>query len=195
MYTIFFWVSNPLCLSVSSAIFSDYSFQVHHLVLTRMTGCSLHMQWPLTSQLHGSVSQREQLVFSLRIKLHALIRLGVSPPSFDTGARNGVLCGSWQSHLSLKKIGLAEVWTRVSQMTHHRSIHYSTSSCSYVHNYHVGNYVRENCMQICKYANGRYWLLPTATSISYQPFLIKCFLFLFFSLPLEKIGTAFPCRL
>jgi hypothetical protein len=23
----------------------------------------LHMQWPLTSQLHGSVSQREQLVF------------------------------------------------------------------------------------------------------------------------------------
>jgi hypothetical protein len=29
------------------------------------------MQWPLTSQLHGSVSQREQLFFSLRIKLHA----------------------------------------------------------------------------------------------------------------------------
>jgi hypothetical protein len=28
-----------------------------------MTGISLHMQWPLTSQLHGSVSQREQLVF------------------------------------------------------------------------------------------------------------------------------------
>jgi hypothetical protein len=30
-------------------------------LLTRMTGNSLHMQWPLTSQLHGSVSQREQL--------------------------------------------------------------------------------------------------------------------------------------
>jgi hypothetical protein len=28
-----------------------------------MTGISLHKQWPLTSQLHGSVSQREQLVF------------------------------------------------------------------------------------------------------------------------------------
>jgi hypothetical protein len=28
-----------------------------------MTGISFHMQWPLTSQLHGSVSQREQLVF------------------------------------------------------------------------------------------------------------------------------------
>jgi hypothetical protein len=26
-----------------------------------MTGISLHMQWPLTSQFHGSVSQREQL--------------------------------------------------------------------------------------------------------------------------------------
>jgi hypothetical protein len=36
-----------------------------------MTGISLHMQWPLTSQLHGSVSQREQLFFSLRNKLHA----------------------------------------------------------------------------------------------------------------------------
>jgi hypothetical protein len=31
-------------------------------LLTRMTGISLHMQWPLTSQSHGSVSQREQLV-------------------------------------------------------------------------------------------------------------------------------------
>jgi hypothetical protein len=41
-------------------------------LLTGMTGISLHMQWPLTSQLHGSVSQREQLVFTLRIKLHAL---------------------------------------------------------------------------------------------------------------------------
>jgi hypothetical protein len=32
-------------------------------LLTRMTGNSLHMQWPLTSQLHGSVSQSEQWVF------------------------------------------------------------------------------------------------------------------------------------
>jgi hypothetical protein len=31
------------------------------------------MQWPLTSQLHGSVSQKEQLVFSLRIKLNIQI--------------------------------------------------------------------------------------------------------------------------
>jgi hypothetical protein len=39
------------------------------------------MQWPLTSQLHGSVSQREQLVFSLWIKLHALIQQGVPRPA------------------------------------------------------------------------------------------------------------------
>jgi hypothetical protein len=32
-------------------------------LLTGMTSNSLHMQWPLTSQLHGSVSEREQLVF------------------------------------------------------------------------------------------------------------------------------------
>jgi hypothetical protein len=32
-------------------------------LLTRMTDNSLHMQWPLTSQSHGSVSQREQLFF------------------------------------------------------------------------------------------------------------------------------------
>jgi hypothetical protein len=32
-------------------------------LLIAMTGISLHMQWPLTSQLHGSVSQREQLFF------------------------------------------------------------------------------------------------------------------------------------
>jgi hypothetical protein len=36
--------------------------------------------------------------FLLRIKPHALLWLGVSPPSFDTGARNGVLCGSQLSH-------------------------------------------------------------------------------------------------
>jgi hypothetical protein len=29
-------------------------------LLTGMTGNALHMQWPLTSQLHGSVSQRGQ---------------------------------------------------------------------------------------------------------------------------------------
>jgi uncharacterized membrane protein YhfC len=44
-------------------------------LLTGMTGISLHMQWPLTSQLNGKVSRREQLFFLLRIKLHALSTL------------------------------------------------------------------------------------------------------------------------
>jgi hypothetical protein len=42
-------------------------------------------------------------LFLLRIKLHALICLGVSLPSFDTGAWNGVMCGSQLTHYSLKK--------------------------------------------------------------------------------------------
>jgi hypothetical protein len=47
-------------------------------LLTGMTSNTLHMQRPLTSQSHGSVSQREQLVFLLWIKLHAtgLLYLG-----------------------------------------------------------------------------------------------------------------------
>jgi hypothetical protein len=40
-------------------------------LLTRMISIPLHMQWPLTSQSHDSVSQREQLSFLLRINLHA----------------------------------------------------------------------------------------------------------------------------
>jgi hypothetical protein len=28
-----------------------------------MTGISLHMQWPLSSQMHGCFTQREQYVF------------------------------------------------------------------------------------------------------------------------------------
>jgi hypothetical protein len=36
------------------SIFSNYSFCVHH-PLTGMTGSSLHMQWPVTSQSHGSI--------------------------------------------------------------------------------------------------------------------------------------------
>jgi hypothetical protein len=57
-------VSDPLCLSSSSALHFFRLFFFGSITLfTRMTGNSLHMQWPLTSQSHGSVSQREQLVF------------------------------------------------------------------------------------------------------------------------------------
>jgi hypothetical protein len=40
-------------------------------LFTGLAGISLHMQWPLTSQSHGSFSQREQLFFLSRIKLYA----------------------------------------------------------------------------------------------------------------------------
>jgi hypothetical protein len=74
----------------------------------------------MASDFHSHMS-----VFLLRIKLHMLIRLGVSPPSFDTSAWNGVMGGSCQNLYSLKKFGLAEVWTRVSQMTQQHSIQYA----------------------------------------------------------------------
>jgi hypothetical protein len=66
-------------------------------LLVMMIGISLHIQWPLTSQLHGSFL-KENNWFSLQIKLRIVIRIGVSPFSFDTGAGNVVLCGSQQSH-------------------------------------------------------------------------------------------------
>jgi hypothetical protein len=49
-------------------------------LLARMTGNCSCMQWPLTSQLRGTVSQREQLVFPLWIKLHARVRMFRSLP-------------------------------------------------------------------------------------------------------------------
>jgi hypothetical protein len=53
-----------LYISTSSAL---HSFPMNLFgsttLLTGMTSISLQMQWPLTSQSHGSVSQREQLVF------------------------------------------------------------------------------------------------------------------------------------
>jgi hypothetical protein len=40
-----------------------------------MTGISLHMQWPLTSQLHGSVSQRRPWVINLQTHLVILVQV------------------------------------------------------------------------------------------------------------------------
>jgi hypothetical protein len=73
VFCIYFWGSLTLCASPPpwASIFSDYSFWVHHFV-NWDDGHSLHMQWPLTSQSHGSVSPREQLVFCW-IKLHARV--------------------------------------------------------------------------------------------------------------------------
>jgi hypothetical protein len=60
--------------------FSDYSFLVHHPVNRdglQLLAHAMASDFTATRQF----SQREHLVFSLWIKLHALIRLGVSPPT------------------------------------------------------------------------------------------------------------------
>jgi hypothetical protein len=59
-------------------------------------------------------------------QLHALIRLAISPPSFDTGARMKYLCGP-QLNQTDKDFNWAEIWTRISQLRSRRSNHYSTS--------------------------------------------------------------------
>jgi hypothetical protein len=65
---------------------------VHHLVNWDDWHLLAHAMASDFSAAWQCLSKRT--FFLLRIKLHALIRLGVSPPSFDTGARNAVLCGS-----------------------------------------------------------------------------------------------------
>jgi hypothetical protein len=53
-----FWSVTPCAFPPPQpSIFSDYSFRSTAL-LTGMTGISLHIQWTLTSQSHGTVSQR-----------------------------------------------------------------------------------------------------------------------------------------
>jgi hypothetical protein len=65
---VFWGVSGPLCLSTSALQFfyPIILFGSTTLLTGMMTGISLHMQWPLTSQSHGSFSQREQLAFCYR---------------------------------------------------------------------------------------------------------------------------------
>jgi hypothetical protein len=76
--------------------FFDYSFLVQHPANwddQHLLECAMASDFSVAWQF----SQREQLLFfKLRIKHHTLIQLGVSLPSFDTGAQNGVLCGSSQ---------------------------------------------------------------------------------------------------
>jgi hypothetical protein len=62
------------------SIFSDYSFRAHHLVnqddrhlLAQAMASDFSAAWQCLSKI--------TIVFLLRIKLHALIRLGVSLPS------------------------------------------------------------------------------------------------------------------
>jgi hypothetical protein len=60
----FFWVSNPLCLSSSSVLrFSLIILFGSITLLTGMTGISLHMQWPLTTQSHGRKTGADVMIF------------------------------------------------------------------------------------------------------------------------------------
>jgi hypothetical protein len=74
--------------------------------------------------------------FSLRVKLHALIRLGVSPPSFDTSARNGVLFGldkainHWRKLAWLRFEPGSPKWHTGALSTTPRAHAQYTSSCS-----------------------------------------------------------------
>jgi hypothetical protein len=54
-------------------------------LLTGMTSFSLHMQWPLTSQSLGSVSQREQLVFHYGSNSYQVQRPVLRKPSQGQG--------------------------------------------------------------------------------------------------------------
>jgi hypothetical protein len=93
----------PLLLLLSPSFFLIILFGSTTL-LTGITGISY--DFSVTWQF---LSKRTNVFFLFPIKLLALIQIGVSPPSFDTGARNGVLSGSRQSHQSLSKFGVAEV--------------------------------------------------------------------------------------
>ncbi len=105
-----------LCVQLSVFIPSFVGFSsrcpllVHHLLarghcppklcLFRRTAVSR------PEQLASRVSSRwrylsyfsNEKVFVTDLQLHTLIRLGVSPPSFDTGARMEYLCGPQPSH-------------------------------------------------------------------------------------------------
>jgi hypothetical protein len=76
-----------------------------------MTSISLHMQWPLISQLHGSVSQREQLFFSLRIQLH--------PQSKPTFVRIGLRRRRERPRPRVRLIGRTTVSERRKINVHH----------------------------------------------------------------------------
>jgi hypothetical protein len=55
-----------------------------------MTGNSLHMQWPLTSQLHGSVSQREQNIVHFQDQLaKSVIHGDLNEQNLLVRAKNG----------------------------------------------------------------------------------------------------------
>jgi hypothetical protein len=66
-----------------------------------MTGFSLHMQWPLTSQSHGSVSQREQSVFHYGLNSTPLPTATVTTRVIKQTLVNKNVCSNCDWHHSL----------------------------------------------------------------------------------------------
>ena len=85
----------------------------------------INLNWVLLSRWHSMFIQNFCVTDQ---QLHDLIRLGISPPSFDTSARMKYLCGL-QLYQSNKDFGWTEIWTLISQLRKRRSNHYSTSFC------------------------------------------------------------------
>ncbi len=83
----------------------------------------INLNWVLLTRWHSMFIQNFCVTDQ---QLHTLIRLGISPPSFDTGARMKCLFGP-QLNKSDKDFGWAEIWTRISQLRSRHSNHYSTS--------------------------------------------------------------------
>jgi hypothetical protein len=73
-----------------------------------MISNSLHVAMASDFSVPWLFSQIEQLVICITVQFHALIQLGVSPSSLDTGAQNGVLVGLDKA-ITIKKYGLAKV--------------------------------------------------------------------------------------
>jgi hypothetical protein len=63
LFFLFFWSATPCASPPPWPPFYPIILLGATTLLTGMTGNSLNMQLHLTSQLHGSVSQREQLFF------------------------------------------------------------------------------------------------------------------------------------
>jgi hypothetical protein len=100
------------------SIFSDYSF-------LGPSPCS--PGWQATPCICNGLWLLSRMAVSLKENNWFFV-MDQTPRPYPTRSLPAQLwhrCMEW----STVKIGLAEVWTLVSQMTHRCSIHYSTSSC------------------------------------------------------------------
>jgi hypothetical protein len=82
-----------------------------------MTGISLHMQWPMTSQLNGSVSQREQLFF--RCGSNSMSKTLVIFVLTNTAS----LCKNWLWHWFSRKIITFSTGANIKSLAIQQNVH------------------------------------------------------------------------